>query len=127
MKRPDNSQSGQSLVEYGLLIATVVLVAITTLMIPSALIYLYLRRTRHIDRKTAFMMAVGFYLVLSAIANLINALNKRAGDQPGKCCEGYVPCKCGKDCECEDCACRGCSGDSDAAKRSSPETARTED
>jgi Flp pilus assembly protein TadB len=107
MKQTDYSQSGQSLVEYGLLIFLVVsIVASVFLLFPAVLIYLYMRQGRHLDRRTAFLMAVGFTLVIGLINAYLSqgrqcndCAKARCCTQECNCCEEECSC-CSKNCRC---------------------------
>ena len=117
-KRTDNSQSGQTLVEYGILVALVVFLVCTTLLIPSALIYLFMRHVAHTDRRTAILAALGFTALMAIInggAMAKKHLDQRNGGgqshQNGNCCDGCAGYGCAspEDCCCdEDCCCGDC-------------------
>jgi len=66
MDHNDQHQSGQTLVEYGLLIALIPL-AMLTLFIPATLVYLYMRRARGADRGTALLAAFGVTLLVGLL------------------------------------------------------------
>lgn len=100
MDRSDNSQSGQTLVEYALLVALVSIVVIFTLGIPSILIYLYLRHARHVDRQTALLVAFGVLLVMNLIGNLTRAFGRHSE---------HCDCSC-EDCHCQNGCCDCCGG-----------------
>ena len=61
-----SSERGQSLVEYGLLIATVCLVVIgmlfsaVLLFMPTIIVYQWMLQVRHADRTGSFLAAIGF-------------------------------------------------------------------
>jgi hypothetical protein len=119
MENRSNSQSGQTLVEYGILVALVVFLTCTTLLIPSALIYLFMRHVAHADRRSAILAALGFTALMAIInggAMAKEHLDQHNGccgnGQNNNCCDGCAgtSCNCGEDCNCsEDCGCsEGC-------------------
>jgi hypothetical protein len=114
----NNSQSGQTLVEYGILVALVAVLACTTLLIPSALIYLFMRHVAHADRRTAILAALGFTALMAIING--GAMAKKHLDQRNGCCgsrqnDNCCDGDCGNGCDSGDCVCdEGCiCGDCD--------------
>lgn len=129
-------QRGQSLVEYGLLIALVCLSSLV-LFIPTIIVYQWMRQVRHADRTTSFMFAIGFttlmgllaheakHVDISPVAALRTAIAKTVemadhsganawledeDESPGDA--GCECCEAGCLCPAFDCSCR-CSRDGD--------------
>jgi hypothetical protein len=100
MQQTNDSQSGQTLIEYGLLIALIP-IAILTLFVPATLVYLYMRRSRGADRPTALLAAFGVTLLIGLINNYLSR-----GMQGSNCAKTRC---CGKGCDCCDEACGCCS------------------
>jgi hypothetical protein len=106
MQQTDNHQSGQTLVEYGILVfLVVVVVASVFLLIPASLVYLYMR-TRHADRRTAFLVAVGFTLLIGLLNAYLarsrqgrNCAKTRCCARECDCCDGECSC-CSENCQC---------------------------
>jgi branched-subunit amino acid ABC-type transport system permease component len=106
MKQTDYSQSGQTLIEYGLLLALIPL-AILTLFVPASLAYLYMRRARGADRRTAILVAFGVTLIIGLLNTYLsrsrgsdNCAKTRCCTQECDCCNEACGC-CSENCKCE--------------------------
>ncbi len=93
MKQANHSESGQTLVEYALLVALVAMIPLT--FIPAAIAYQYMRRVRHTDRKTAFLVGIGFTMLLGMVSASVQQgakLGVVAADRAARAGGGWGDC-----------------------------------
>jgi hypothetical protein len=93
VEQTNNSESGQTLVEYGLIVALVALIPLT--FVPVTIAYQYMRRVRHTDRKTAFLVAIGFTMLIGMLESAIQQGVKagvEAAVKKNSCCESCATC-----------------------------------